>query len=246
MLLPMPRDPVRTEGPPHAQPKPRHETLASRLRRRFRVWWPAADVLLRRRRLVAGLRRLADTMQETPLAGRFWIVGGLLLGWAREGRPLDSDLHDADLAYLDEDHDRFLATVPALVRAGFRPRHRFTSHDGRHVEHRFRRDGVQYDFFRLTPAGDRFRYSLFIPGDTPQELIAEVPLQPRVPFRFVGRVWMKVADHDLALRTIYGDWRRENVAWTFEDDGAVVERVALAPGPIDWDGGPVAAHDGRT
>jgi len=220
-----PRHPVRT---------PLLRVLTSGLRRRVRRWWPAADRFLRRQRLGAGLRRLADALRGTPLEGRYWIVGGLLLGWAREGRPLDSDLDDADFAYLDEDHERFLAAVPALVRAGFRPRHRFTSHDGRHVEHRFRRDGVQYDFFRLAPVGDRFRYSLFVLGAEPLELIAEVPLQPRVPFRFVGRDWLKVADHDLALRTIYGDWRSDDPKWAFTNDRAIVERVPLRSVEIRW------------
>lgn len=210
------------------------EPVGSRVRRRLRRWWPQADAFLGRRQLASGLRRLADTLRVTPLAGRYWVVGGLLLGWAREGRPLDSDLDDADFAYLDEDHDRFLASVPALVRAGFRPRHRFTSADGRHVEHRFRRGGVQYDFFRLTPAGDRFRYSMFVPGDPPHELIAEVPLQPRVPFRFVGRDWLKVVDHDLALTTIYGDWRADRPEWRFTADRAIVARIPLPAQAIEW------------
>lgn len=235
----------RAPAPVHPAPLPvpartRRPSLTELFRSRLRRWWPAADSFLRRRTLVAGLQRLGDTLRGTPLDGRYWVVGGLLLGWAREGRPLASDLGDADFAYLDEDHERFLATIPHLIRAGFRPRHRFTSHDGRHVEHRFRREGVQYDFFRLTPVGERFRYSLFVLEDSPHELIAEVPLQPRVPFRFVGREWLKVADHDLALRTIYGDWRREQPGWSFVQDRAVVERVDIVPGPIAWDG----THDG--
>lgn len=210
------------------------EPMGSRMRRHLRRWWPQADSFLGRRHMLNGLRRLADTLRTTPLAGRYWIVGGLLLGWAREGRPLDSDLEDADFAYLDEDHERFLASVPALVRAGFRPRHRFTGADGRHLEHRFRRGGVQYDFFRLTAVGAKFRYSMFALDGSPRELIAEVPLQPRVPFRLAGREWLKVADHDLALTTIYGDWRRERPDWTFERDRAVVARVPIPEGSIDW------------
>ncbi len=218
------------------------EPLHSRARRRLRRWWPRADLALRRRAFTRGLRRLADTLAQTPIAGRYWVVGGLLLGWARAGRPLDSDLEDADFAYLDEDHDRFLAAVPALVRAGFRPRHRFRSTDGRFVEHRLRRGGIQYDFFRLTAAGDRFRYSLFTGGATPEELMAEVPLQARVPFHYLGRDWLKVVDHDLALTSIYGDWRCERPGWTFVSDRAIVRRVPMAWQPIDWNGEVSAAR----
>lgn len=210
--------------------------FATRVRHRLRRWWPAAASVLARRDLTLGLRRLNDTLRATPLAGRYWVVGGLLLGWAREGKPLDSDLEDADFAYLDEDHQRFLASIRALRRAGFLPRHRFTSHDGRHLEHRFRRGRVQYDFFRLTQSGKSFRYSMFSGGSSPEELVAAVPAQPRVPFHFLGREWLKVADHELALRTIYGDWRTECPEWTFVADRAVVERIPLPNVSIEWDG----------
>lgn len=215
---------------------PGTEPLGARLRRQIRRYAPAADLFLRRRALADGLRRLADALANSPLSGRYWLVGGLLLGWARDGRPLDSDLEDADFAYLDEDHEQFLAAVPALARAGFVPRHRYTGHDGRALEHQFRRGGVQYDFFRLTPVGDRFRYSTFVLDPSPMELIAEVPAQPRAPFRFVGRTWLKVADHDLALRSIYGDWRTERAGWRYTADRAIVERVALSSPRADWNG----------
>jgi len=231
---------ARTDFDPHGRthvPDPAPETSDSVLapfRRRFRRWLPPAAGMLRRRVLADGLRRLADALRGTPLAGRFWVVGGLLLGWARQGGPLHSDLEDADFAYLDQDHDRFLDSVAALVRAGFRPRHRFSSAGGRYVEHRFRRGGVQYDFFRLAPAGDRFRYSMFVQGEEPAELVAEVPAQERVPFRLVDRDWLKVADHDLALRSIYGDWRTDRPDWSFVKDRAIVERIPMSLLPIEW------------
>ena len=38
------------------------------------------------RQLVAvEMRRLNDVLEATPMAGRYWVWGGLLLGWAREG-----------------------------------------------------------------------------------------------------------------------------------------------------------------
>jgi hypothetical protein len=184
----------------------------------------------RRRAFIRQLQRLNDALRGTPLDARYWVVGGLLLGWARERRPLITDLHDADFAYLD----RFLASVPALVAAGFVPRHRFTSCDGRHVEHRFRRDGTHFEFFRLTPAGTRWRYSMFALGEPATELIAEVPIQPRVPLPFLGRMWLKVADHELALRTIYGDWRTDQPGWRFTCDRAIVERRPLPCLEYEW------------
>jgi hypothetical protein len=197
-------------------------------------WRRRAARYLQRHAFIRELQRLADATRGSPLEGRYWIVGGLLLGWAREGRPLGSDLFDADFAYLDEDHERFLATVPVLASAGFVPRHRFIANDGRHVEHRFRRHGIHFEFFRMTPVGDRWQYSMFDLGESPAELIAHVPAQPRVPFRFLGRDWLKVLDHDLALRSIYGDWHEDRPDWAFTRDCSIVKRIPIALFSIEW------------
>ena len=215
-------------------PEPESASLASITRGQLRQWTQRGERAILRRFLVSGLRRLADTLQGTPLDGRYWIVGGLLLGWAREGRPLASDLEDADFAYLDEDHDLFLAAVPAIVRAGFTPAHRFSSADGRYVIHRFFRRGIKFEFFRLTPRADCWRYSMFESGKEPTELLAEVPAQMRVPFRFVGRTWRKVLDHELALRRIYGDWGTDRPWWKYTSDGAIVDRIPMAILPYGW------------
>lgn len=209
-------------------------SLGSTARKQLRRRLPRIDRGIQRRALVRGLQYLADALHGTPLDGHYWVVGGLLLGWAREGRPLASDLEDADFAYLDQDHDRFLASVPAIVSAGLRPMHRFSSADGRYVEHRFLRQGVRFEFFRIMPCGDRWRYSMFISGDEPTELIAEVPAQPLVSFRFVGRNWCKVTDHELALRCIYGDWRTDRPEWSFTSDRAIVKRIPMGILPYGW------------
>jgi Cytidylyltransferase-like len=209
-------------------------SLGAIARRRLQRWLPRVHRVLQRRSLVTGLHRLADALHGTPLDGRYWMVGGLLLGWAREGRPLGSDLHDADFAYLDEDHGRFLSSIPAMVNAGLEPLHRFSSADGRYVEHRLFGEGVQFDFFRLKRVGDRWQYSMFTAGDEPTELIAQVPAQSFVSFHFLGRTWRKVADHELALRSIYGDWRTDQPSWSYTSDRAVVARIPAPVLPYAW------------
>jgi hypothetical protein len=67
------------------------------------------------------MRRLHCTLAATPLAGRCWIVGGLLLGPIRQGRPLAGDLGDVDFTFLSSDREAFLSAVPAISAAGFRP-----------------------------------------------------------------------------------------------------------------------------
>ena len=69
--------------------------------------------------LVEGLRLLHDVLAPTPFADRFWMWGGLLLGWARDGAPIPGDA-DADFAYAAADDDLLVATMPLLRAHGFR------------------------------------------------------------------------------------------------------------------------------
>lgn len=224
-------DRLRDQEAPSARHAGHHRR---RVGRRLRRAVPLLDRAMQRREFVGALQDLADALRGTPLDGRYWVVGGLLLGWAREGRPLASDLHDADFDYLDEDHDRFLASIPALVDAGFQPRHRFSSADGRYLEHRFRRGRAHFEFFRVTPTGDRWRYSVFVRGDEPAELVGEILAQPRVPFEFLSRSWHKVADHEAVLTAVYGDWRTPRPEWSYTSDRAVVEQIPMALLPHGW------------
>ena len=50
-----------------------------------------------RARMIENLRLLHDTLERSPLAGRWWMFAGGLLGWAREGNPL---LHDLSLIHI--------------------------------------------------------------------------------------------------------------------------------------------------
>ena len=221
---------LREPEPPASQPGCPRRRIVEGLRRAS----PSYDRAVQRRAFVGALQDLVDALRGTPLDGHYWVFGGLLIGWAREGRVLASDLRDADFAYLDEDHDRFLASISALVDAGFAPRRRFSSANGRYVEHRFHRGGANFEFFRVTPVGDRWRYSVFVRGSEAAELVAEIPAQPRVPFTFLDRTWQKVAGHDAELTAIYGDWRTPRPDWSYTSDRAVVERIPMALLPHGW------------
>lgn len=194
---------------------------------------PSIDHRLQRRLTERALRRLHRSLRGTPIDGRYWIWGGALIGWAREGRLLDSDLHDVDFAYLDEDHERFLDSIPALVGAGFQPARRFVDQRGRFVEHVLVRRRVRFEFFRLDAVGDRWRYVICMPGGE-TAATAEIPAQDRVPFRLVRRTWSKVADHDAELSAIYGDWRTPCPDWFYGDDHAVVAWHGTPDYQIAW------------
>ena len=89
---------------------------------RFERWLPGAAVRrIRRAVFIRDLRRLHDVLAATGFGGRYAVCGGMLLGWAREGRLLLDDVRDADFVFDAGDAPAFAAAVPMLARAGFAP-----------------------------------------------------------------------------------------------------------------------------
>lgn len=190
------------------------------------------------RRFRQNLRRLHRALAPTPINDHYWIWAGLLLGWAREGDVLSHDIGDADFAYLQDDRERFLASIPALIAAGFLPLFKFRNHHGTVTQYTFARHG-SFEFFELEPIGDRFHfYGYFgFDEDAPIEIKAEIPHQECVPFTFLGREWLKVRDHDLELQAMYGEWWVPQADWqTDRDLRAIVDRRPWLDGPPSWDG----------
>ena len=179
-----------------------------------------------------------DVLAETPFAGRYRVFGGMLLGWAREGRLLPHDLDDVDFAYDEDDHEHFLAAVPALERAGFRRLFRYRSNDGVATEHCFVRHGAKFEFFRLERVEGRHRYHLYVkdPDDPGRhiEMLGAIDVQPLAPFEFLGRSWLKPADHERELEARYGRWRIPDPAWTWYEECSIVERREWVVTSYEW------------
>jgi hypothetical protein len=200
-----------------------------------------AEGIIRRRRFERGLRRLNLTLADTPIDGHYWVWSGLLLGWAREGAVLRHDCRDADFACLDEDWHRLLESVPALVRRGFRPLMRFRNNAGVITQLAFRRQGVDYDFFRFRADGDHFTYfeywGFHRSDTTPIEMEGELPRQDLEPLRFLSSSWLKVRDHERELEALYGDWRVPRPDWQgYRDCPAIVSRQPWTDPNPEWDG----------
>ena len=98
-------------------------------------------------RFAADLRDLCDALEHSPLDGHYWVWSGLLLGWAREGAILQHDTLDADFAVADEDFQRLVDAIPAILAAGFVRDRSFINNDGIVTELTFLRHGARFDFF---------------------------------------------------------------------------------------------------
>jgi hypothetical protein len=180
-----------------------------------------------RLRMEDNLRLLNDVLETTPMAGRYWFFGGLLLGYVREGGIMLHDTKDADFAVHADDMERLEASFPALVEAGFVPENRFPGVTGEATEVSFVREGAKYEFFRVEVVGDRFRYCNYgtnAAGQTVQNF-CEIPAQPLEDFRFLDRTWLKVRDADLELTALYGDWRTPRPSFDYMEGPTIVRRA---------------------
>lgn len=180
-----------------------------------------------KQRMVEYLQRVNDVLRDTPMDGRYWICGGMLLGWAREGDLLEHDALDADFAYHWDDEEHLQATFPALVAAGFEPHARYPgAFAPEATEWVFTAGDARLEFFRFGVQGDRFRWSNYFGHGLEHgvEQICELPAQPLEHLRFLDRDWLKVRDHELELEGLYGDWRTPDPDWDYSEGRAVVER----------------------
>jgi hypothetical protein len=169
-------------------------------------------------RYAANLQLLNRTLAETALADRFALFGGLLLGLARDGRPLPGDL-DADFYYLDTFDREFEHAIDALVAAGFKRLFRFRANDGEFWEHTFSKDLAKFEFFRCRRAGGgELHYHNFVPMAPPRQQLLRYPDGPLKDFSFLGCRWLTVADVDAGLTMHYGDWRTPDPTWVWHHD----------------------------
>jgi hypothetical protein len=193
---------------------------------------PSAGELARleavRQQMIGHLQLINDVLSRTPMAGRYWLFGGALLGYVREGNLLLHDSVDADFAFLAEDLQRLETCIPALVEAGFSPLYRFPGVEGDAFEWSFSRGNAKVEFFRHDVVGDHFRYHACGHRDWGEPRgsvynIYEIPAQPLEEFRFLGRTWLKPRDPELQLTAMYGDWRTPQPGWDYMRGPNIVE-----------------------
>lgn len=185
--------------------------------------------------VIRDLQRLNDVLAATPFADRFWVCGGLLLGWAREGDILLHDTRDVDFGFFSEDLDRLYESVPALEKAGFRRLYRYRNNAGEVTELALMRRGARFEFFGMAADGDDRVYFMY--GDSPDgilEVEVRQPGQELVPFDFLNRRWLKSKDHELELDLTYGNWRVPDPGWSYLSQPNIVGTRPWDSPPFDW------------
>jgi hypothetical protein len=183
------------------------------------------------------LRRINDVLATTSLADRYSVWGGMLLGWAREGRLLAHDMMDADFLVLEEDAVLIEEAALILEQAGYRRLHRYTNNAGQVTEYAFARHEARFDFFLLFPDAGMSSRRFFVYASGPDglmELEGRLTVEPLEHFDFLGRRWLKPKDHEALLTTIYGDWRTPDPNWSALDDGSIFARRRWNSADHSW------------
>lgn len=210
----------------------RAQALARHFLERFHRHLWGARPRQRRSTLERNLVLLHDTLDDTRLAGRYWLWGGVLLGWAREGRLLENET-DVDLAVSRSDLHHFRDSVADLESAGFRLNRAFVNNRGEITQYIFLRNFMKFEFFILDDREVGADYWLYYPPHN-LELFARIPPVTLAPMRFLDRTWLKPADHDAHLTSVYGDWRTPHSDyWYVRDEKSIVSRHAWT-GSLLW------------
>jgi hypothetical protein len=211
----------------------RPKVVVRRARQRLFQWVWGLRPLARHRMLESNMVALHDALAQTPLAGRYWVWGGALLGWAREGRLLAHD-NDADFALFREDLPAFRAGWAALAAAGFDLGIIFVNNDGQATEFVFYKDHLRFEFFIFDRDGSGIRYWLFYPPGK-LEMLGRLPWDGVEPLNFLGRTWLKPRDHEAHLAAMYGDWRTPEPGYDYvTDEKSIVARYRWQREPV-WD-----------
>jgi hypothetical protein len=184
---------------------------------------------------VANLQLLNRVLADSPVAGRYGVFGGLLLGIVREGKPLPGDW-DADFYYLDTDAASFEASIPLLLNAGFERLYRFVANDRIAWEYSFLKDDAKFEFFRTTLGDDGCLYYYdFVTGGKPLQQWKSFRGVPLCPMHFLDCTWLVVDDLDAGLTSVYGNWRTPDPKWTWANDPlAIDQELWTESGRMNW------------
>ena len=192
--------------------------LLRKIRRRLRQ-----KISFTPEKLVRSLHRFHDVMANTPLSDKYWVCGGMLLGYAREGQLIQND-NDFDFHYWRDDSEALQASLEILLKAGFKKCFRWVNNDGHATEYVLIYQEIKFEFFEATRHEDSIRWYCYH-HRPPRQFLNEVPAYDLESFDFYEREWLKPVDQERYLESLYGDWKTPCPDYTFYiDSNAIIRR----------------------
>lgn len=187
------------------------------------------------RRYEQVVRELHATLATTPLADRYLLACGLLLGYHRENRILPWDCWDADLEVSERHLPELAATLPLLARAGWRYRTTWCTNDGKVAEVRLMRKLVGLDLFVTYDRGAETASWVFSKRDG-KWLQAEqrVPAGGVQEVDFIGLRWRAPDPIEPVLTALYGNWRSPEPDWDYMASPSIVDVQPWRRPAVRW------------
>lgn len=122
---------------------------------------PVINIIVRKYLHNNSIRNLALLnliIAKTKFAEKYWVIGGLLLGWMREKDIIRGNEGDIDFAFNSLDEYLFLETIPLLYKAGFQPFTKWKNNASEITEYVLLKDGCKFEFFLMFEFNDKYRY----------------------------------------------------------------------------------------
>jgi len=187
------------------------------------------------RRYERVLKELHTTFAESPLNGHYRLSGGMLLGYYRDGRLLPWDCWDVDFEIEESSLAELAATLPLLLKAGWRRRVTWFNNDGDLAEIRLKRKFIYLDLFVTYDRGGSSASWLFSERDGVW-LQAEVhlPTTPTQPVEFIGLIWPAPDPIEPALEARYGQWQEPDSKWDYMTTSSIVKTERWTRPPLSW------------
>jgi len=148
-------------------------------------------------------------LEQTPMKGSYWLCGGILLGYAREGRLLRHDT-DIDFHYWKEDEEKMRETWEMLPRFGFKQVKIIRSNNNHPSQYVFKFGKVKVEFFLAWREEGKVNWYCYTTkhwNRPSRQFLNQIPDLEISGIEWYGVPVKKPADHDLYLTSIYGDWR---------------------------------------
>ncbi len=191
--------------------------------------WPVFLPLTRpiqMRKIVKAVQLLHDVLADSPIHGKYWLCGGLVLGYVRQGGMLPHDM-DIDFHYWRSDREKLETSLDLLLKSGFKIHACWKNNSGEITEYALKyKTVIKFDFLEVNRVNNKMQWYCYGGGPIIQQIRYAVPVHDLEKIELYEREWLKPADHELYLTSMYGDWRTPNPKYRFyEDCQAIIEKT---------------------
>lgn len=194
-------------------------------------------LLFNRNQFILNMQLLNDILQKNGFSEKYWLIGGVVLGFIREGRLLDHD-SDVDFGIWESDHETFKKLIPKLRAAGFKPLFRWTNNNGQITEYCFMKDRAKFEFFiHFTDTSRPYLHWYAYELGQKVQLLRQMFRYETKSTNFLNCRWLIPSPPEKYLEDMYGNWKEPDKNFDYAEEGRVpcnIEKVSWS-GSYKWE-----------